>query len=158
MSNKFKKNNILPPIHEDIEYNEFMFMYNQILDLRDKIQLLNIENDKLLTNNLAVTNSVTKYREQLDEKIIKYDLIIKKLTKDNDILKKELEIMKSNNNSDDYNDNDVSCIICYDNKRNVLFKPCNHICICDICSGTTDLKTCILCNVELTSYEYAYLN
>ena len=142
MSNKFKRNNILSPINEDIEYNEFMFMYNHISELRDKIQLLNMENDKLLTNNLAVTNCVTKYREQLDEKIIKYDIIIKKLTIENDTLKKELEIMKSSSNNNS-NDDDISCIICYDNKRNVLFKPCNHICICDTCSGTTDLKTCI---------------
>ena len=157
MSNKFKRNNILPPINEDIKYNEFMFIYNQISELRDKIQLLNLENDKLLTNNLSVTNCVTKYHEQLDEKIIKYDIIIKKLKKENDTLKKELEIMKSSSNNNS-NDDDVSCIICYDNKRDVLFKPCNHICLCDICYGTTDLKRCILCNVELTPYEYAYLN
>jgi len=51
----------------------------------------------------------------------------------------------------------VYCILCMDNNRNVLFKPCNHIVICDKCSGSTDLKECIICKSHIESYEYAYL-
>mgnify|MGYP001143736834 FL=1 len=51
----------------------------------------------------------------------------------------------------------VYCILCMDNNRNVLFKPCNHIVICDKCSGATDLQECIICKSHIDSYEYAYL-
>ena len=51
----------------------------------------------------------------------------------------------------------VYCILCMDNNRNVLFKPCNHIVICDKCSGATDLQECIICKSHIESYEYAYL-
>lgn len=149
---KLIRNNILPPINEDTEYNEFLFMHNQMFDLRNKIKKLNNENDKLLNNNLIITNSVTKYRKQLEDKVLKYDFIIKKLKKENNELKEEIQNLRLNNNDD------ISCVICFENKRNVLFKPCNHICICDTCSGSSDLKNCVLCNAELTSYEYAYLN
>lgn len=50
-----------------------------------------------------------------------------------------------------------TCILCFENKKNVLFKPCNHIVICDVCSGNTDFKECIVCRTTLTAYEYAYL-
>tara|TARA_A100001015_G_scaffold187633_1_gene208985 strand:+ start:2978 stop:3475 length:498 start_codon:yes stop_codon:yes gene_type:complete len=151
-NSKLIRNSILPPIHEDNEYNEFMFMHNNVSDLRNKIKRLNNENDKLLNDNLIITNNVTKYRKKLDDKVLKYDVIIKKLKKENNDLKDEIKNLRHNNSDD------MSCVICLDNKRNVLFKPCNHICICDTCSGSSDLKNCILCNAELTSYEYAYLN
>ena len=151
-NSKLYRNNILPPIQEDKEYNEFMFMHNNVHDLRNKIKRLNNENDKLLNDNLVITNNVTTYRKKLDDKVLKYDVIINKLKKENNELKEDIKNLRLNNSDD------MSCVICLDNKRNVLFKPCNHICICDICSGSTDLKACVLCNTELTSYEYAYLN
>jgi len=153
-NSKLYRNNILPPIQEDKEYNEFMFMHNQLFDLKNKIKKLNNENDKLLNDNLVITNNVTTYRKKLDDKVLKYDVIIKNLKKQNTELKDEIHDLRLNRN----NDEDISCVICFENKRNVLFKPCNHICICDTCSGSSDLKNCVLCNTELTSYEYAYLN
>lgn len=49
------------------------------------------------------------------------------------------------------------CVLCFENQRNVLFRPCNHLLICDTCSGKTSFYECIACKKDIESYEYAYL-
>ena len=51
----------------------------------------------------------------------------------------------------------VTCIICCDQARNVLFRPCNHILICDDCSGKSSYEECFVCRSVIVEYEYAYL-
>ncbi len=50
-----------------------------------------------------------------------------------------------------------TCVLCFENQRNVLFRPCNHLLICDTCSAKTSFYECIVCKKEIESYEYAYL-
>ncbi len=160
---------ILPPIEEDIEYQNLKSYRNTIMELRNQIKKLKEENEYLVDKNIDITNHILNYRENLDLKVKKYDMYVKKLKRENsnnntelnksktiiNDLKVELEELKSHIYK---SDDDTSCIICFENKRNVLFKPCNHICICDTCSGNTDFEKCILCNTELIDYEYAYLS
>ena len=54
-------------------------------------------------------------------------------------------------------DDMTNCILCFENQRNVLFRPCNHLVICDTCSGKTDFTVCIICKRSIEDYEYAYL-
>lgn len=54
-------------------------------------------------------------------------------------------------------DESSACILCFEQRRNVLFRPCNHLLICDNCSGKTSFHECIVCKHPIDSYEYAYL-
>ena len=40
-----------------------------------------------------------------------------------------------------------SCIICYENEMNILFKPCNHLCVCNNCSSKVD--SCPMCRTKI---------
>ena len=42
------------------------------------------------------------------------------------------------------------CAICFDNKPNIIFKPCGHTSICNICYETGEIKVCPLCRTKLT--------
>ena len=39
------------------------------------------------------------------------------------------------------------CIVCYKNEINVLFKPCNHLCVCKNCS--TKIEICPMCRTKI---------
>ena len=49
------------------------------------------------------------------------------------------------------------CCICYENMRNVVFSPCNHLCMCSICSGNDLLRRCLLCNMDIRSKMFVYV-
>ncbi len=88
-----------------------------------------------------------------------YEKNAKKLQIDNECLNFQIKayhgILK-NKNIDAEKDS-VTCIICCDQLRNVIFRPCNHILICDDCSGKTNYVECFACRSEIVEYEYAYL-
>lgn len=44
------------------------------------------------------------------------------------------------------------CSICYENEIRILLKPCNHLCVCNVCSNKID--SCPLCRENITSKEY----
>lgn len=82
---------------------------------------------------------------------------INKLNKIIENLKRENEKLQSIINKSEKKTDSTLCVLCFDNERNVLFRPCNHIVICDTCSGQTDFTECIICKQIIDSYEYAYL-
>lgn len=82
----------------------------------------------------------------------------KELEAQNEKLKKSLAAEKMNNNNIySLPEDNVQCILCFDHQRNVLFRPCNHILICDKCSAKTSFDECIVCKLQIDTYEYAYL-
>ena len=40
------------------------------------------------------------------------------------------------------------CVICLENKTNVLFCLCGHICICEKCNEIKKLNSCPVCKTE----------
>ncbi len=44
-----------------------------------------------------------------------------------------------------------NCVVCFENKREVLLKPCNHFCLCVSC--LPKLKRCPICNQTISSSE-----
>lgn len=42
------------------------------------------------------------------------------------------------------------CCICLINERNIVFRPCNHLCVCNNCILNSNLQTCPLCRTEIT--------
>ena len=47
------------------------------------------------------------------------------------------------------------CLVCYDNKRNILFSPCNHLCCCNICSN--NFTTCPYCRIVIENKTTIYI-
>jgi len=47
------------------------------------------------------------------------------------------------NNSKD----ELTCVICYENKKNIMFKDCKHIAVCNICSKK--IKDCPICRKKI---------
>lgn len=73
------------------------------------------------------------------------------LSKSNKIYVKDYE-----NNVYDFNywrSND-ECCICLDNKCNILFLPCKHIVVCDICASMLQSqRVCPVCQSDIYSYN-----
>jgi E3 ubiquitin-protein ligase MUL1 len=89
------------------------------------------------------SNIITRELKVLDKKV-------KELKSENEKLKKQL--LCSN-----VTDDGTLCILCFEHQRNVLFRPCNHLVICDKCSANTSFDECIICKFQIDTYEYAYL-
>jgi hypothetical protein len=82
---------------------------------------------------------------------------INKLNKIIENLKHENEKLQNIINKSEKKTDSTLCLLCFENERNVLFRPCNHLVICDTCSGQTDFTDCIVCKQVINAYEYAYL-
>lgn len=129
-------------INDSTEYiNESTEHINGLPDFGSTMNIrLNRTIDFLTEENKYFRDKINKLDETLRQ--LKYQVIsYKQMLLDKNVEKKD----------------SVYCILCMDNNRNVLFKPCNHIVICDKCSGATDLQECIICKAKIDSYEYAYL-
>tara|TARA_B100000035_G_scaffold208152_1_gene178045 strand:- start:4062 stop:4457 length:396 start_codon:yes stop_codon:yes gene_type:complete len=89
----------------------------------------------------------------------------KELKEENDKLREEITSYQYQNfsyeqilrNPEEKKNSYIFCIICDENNRNVLFKPCNHLLICDTCSANHHFDTCTICRTNIESLEYAYL-
>ena len=141
------------PSYEDIIKNELNSDLNIEIDNGFVDELSHLP-DFGSTMNLRLNKTIdflTEENKYFRDKINRLDDLLKQL-KYQVISYKQLLADKNTEKNDT-----VYCILCMDNNRNVLFKPCNHIVICDKCSGATDLQECIICKSHIDSYEYAYL-
>lgn len=53
-------------------------------------------------------------------------------------------------------DAEDACLICMENKKCVVFFPCNHLCVCEECDALMNRKQgalCILCRAEISERE-----
>lgn len=48
---------------------------------------------------------------------------------------------------------DMECVICLDNRRDVVFKPCNHCCVCHRCYVTMPTQECPCCMQQISSHH-----
>lgn len=47
------------------------------------------------------------------------------------------------------------CLVCMDLPKNIMFKPCNHISVCEPCA--TKVTECVICRKKITKKEKVYL-
>jgi hypothetical protein len=119
-----------PPI---LDLNEHVLMKSLIL-MQKKLQRTEYQIQELKDDSKILTENV---KEKLDM-----------LQAENIVLQKQNEELKNN---------DIrKCLLCMEMDRNVLFRPCNHLLICDTCSGNTNFTECIVCKHAISDYEYAY--
>ena len=45
------------------------------------------------------------------------------------------------------------CIICYENKSNMLYLDCLHVCVCDVCDSKGKFKKCPLCRTKIKNQK-----
>ena len=110
--------------------------------------------DEKLNNNNINSYDSYKYKEIIE----KLEKKIKLLKQDNSCL--EYQLLSQNQMLDNPNvekKRDVLCILCEENVRNILFRPCNHLVMCDKCSAQSSYYECFMCKQPVETYEYAYL-
>ncbi|MCI4408678.1 MAG: hypothetical protein JHC26_06275 [Thermofilum sp.] len=52
-------------------------------------------------------------------------------------------------------DSTISCIICFNNPRNIILFPCRHIALCHEC--TSNINKCSVCNCVFKSFARVYI-
>eukprot|EP01084_Bolivina_argentea_P124634 220861_1 len=55
----------------------------------------------------------------------------------------------------DIHQKEKQCVVCMDQKKNMLFRPCNHVAVCQTCH--LQLKECPLCQKPITESILIYL-
>ena len=45
------------------------------------------------------------------------------------------------------------CIICYENKSNILYLECLHVCVCNVCDSKGKFKKCPLCRTKIKNQK-----
>ena len=45
------------------------------------------------------------------------------------------------------------CIICFENKPNILYLECMHLCVCNVCDGKGKFSKCPLCRTKIKNQK-----
>ena len=45
------------------------------------------------------------------------------------------------------------CVICYENKSNMLYLDCFHVCVCNVCDSKGKFKKCPLCRTKIKNQK-----
>ena len=69
----------------------------------------------------------------------------------------DIKEVKDGDNNNNNNSND-ECVICLTERKCVMLKPCNHICLCDNCSALSEkaVSLCPICRKKWTSRERVF--
>ena len=52
---------------------------------------------------------------------------------------------------------DLKCPICLTNPRNILLKPCKHLCLCNVCYKELSSRKCPICRKNIESYVEIFI-
>jgi ATP-dependent DNA helicase PIF1 len=120
---KIKANPVVIDFYNQIPKYNSNYYFNKI----EEIKKINYEKDK---------NQELKYEEydtSITTGIKKLDLTVFSYKEENnDSIK-----------SEKYNDN---CVVCFTNKKNLLLRPCNHLCLCSSCDNSKIIN-CPMCRM-----------
>ena len=145
-----------------IESNKNKVLNNMNLKLKRSqktVEVISQQNKYLQKQIDELINIDIKDTTYLTETFDEYEQKIKKLEIDNNCLMFQIKAYENlmTNKKCDILKESVTCILCCDQQRNVIFRPCNHILICDDCSGKSNYEECFVCRSKIVDYEYAYL-
>ena len=118
------------------------FSFNNYPVIKGKYYLFIDQNNKIIASYMITM-------DHKNNKILNYK------KKDGEIKKESLYYLRIavdiyiNLNKKDYKTEEV-CAICYDNKPNIIFKPCGHTSICKSCYNLGKINTCPMCRTKLT--------
>ncbi len=49
-----------------------------------------------------------------------------------------------------------TCVVCLNKDKQIMLEPCNHVCLCEVCSKKI-IKECPICKQKITSRKKVYL-
>tara|TARA_Y100000741_G_C18191549_1_gene533743 strand:+ start:75 stop:551 length:477 start_codon:yes stop_codon:yes gene_type:complete len=103
------------------------------------------------------SDTVKNIENNFNHNTINYDFIIDSLKKKNLSLTNQNSTHIQKNQELQQKLNEVNlCEICFENKKNILCVPCNHISICSTCSNHINSK-CPICRTPVTETKKVYL-
>lgn len=140
---------------------------NNMNELRVPFYTKNVNGDVLMNAN---KNKDGKLFEDMIKGLSKSELEAIVMRQFNDKLNELKQANESNNNNskemilrnkinelqveiESIQDSKI-CLICYVNNKNILIKPCNHVCCCDGC--IKEIQNCPLCDKRIHSTEKIY--
>jgi hypothetical protein len=53
--------------------------------------------------------------------------------------------------------NNRMCVVCFNEERNVVFTPCNHLCVCSSCDYTNRIYYCPICRASILTRMTIYV-
>lgn len=53
---------------------------------------------------------------------------------------------------------ELLCVVCLTNEREIILLPCGHVCICKTCSGSMQTKLCPICRKTIESRKVAFIS
>lgn len=136
--------------------NKELRMDNPILFLNDKMQFINQLKRKATTlnNNMLIILVAIILSGSLFLKRVKKWLtnLATQYKKHKELTRMSKTFQISSTLSDDY-----KCVICTENPKNVIFRPCMHLSICKLCYDRLNEKTCPICKQDISSYIAVYI-
>jgi hypothetical protein len=67
-----------------------------------------------------------------------------------------VDVLDIMNGSSEEKKDRMECVICMDNRKNIIIKPCNHLCCCEECSKNIGDK-CPICRTNVKKIEKVYI-
>lgn len=54
---------------------------------------------------------------------------------------------------------ELLCVVCLNNKKSIILRPCNHLCLCEECSASKEhsIKECPVCRKKIEKRERVFL-
>lgn len=103
------------------------------------------------------SDTINNLEHYIPHSSVNYDSIIESLKKQNQSLKNYTSSQRKKNEDLQQKLDEVNlCEICFENKKNILCVPCNHISICSNCSNHIHSK-CPICRTPVTEIKKVYL-
>ncbi|KAK6169242.1 hypothetical protein SNE40_020327 [Patella caerulea] len=113
------------------------------LNLQEQLQIQQIEHKELETQ-----------RAQLEAKLQRYKIELSTLATE---LSRLNSIVREINNQPNPGQENVTCFFCLSNERNVLLRPCKHVCCCVACTPHFINSTCPICRTPVQDWELIFL-
>lgn len=131
-------------------------MENPILFLKDKLQMINTLKSSSTTKGRNMTFvfilmviSAIMFIRRLKKWIVN---LVKKYKVMKEMKRMEKTFELSRNLSEAY-----ICTICVENAKNVIFRPCLHLCICKLCYNRLRQQICPVCKTAIESTISIYI-
>ena len=127
---------------------KILLMHKPEYFLKNKIQLVNLLKYKI--KKWKNINSISIFMILFSTILVirRFLILYKTLKKKISFMIKKFRMKKLRNFSDLLTDS-FKCIICIDNAKNVIFTPCYHMVICQLCYDSLEKNQCPICRKEI---------
>lgn len=108
-------------------------------------------NEELEKKNIDAVNEVVKIRQN-EENLNKLLSLFEKEQRE-----AQSEVARMKRKCEDMEE-ERTCLVCQDNRVNVAFIPCGHLCCCEACSNHSALTSCPFCRNQIERRQKIFFN